>query len=188
MGPLKILEEHFWLSDHRIFWQYWVDLYAARWKIDLIWLPCSFCFICFIRHPVHRTRCLMLLSKFFFWHLALLCATSTKQSTTYCTAELLSSRGCPSPSIIPVFSEPVKQINAKFSGKVPFHHASRPFLALLDYISRAHEIELVCPSVRRPSVASIIPESVLHGLIITTFTFSNPDLLHYRSRECSTAL
>ena len=42
----------------------------------------------------------------------------------YCTARLLSSRGRPS-SVKPIFSEPVKQINAKFSGKVPFHHISR---------------------------------------------------------------
>ena len=31
------------------------------------------------------------------------------------------------PSIKPVFSEPVKHINANFGGKVPFHHISRPF-------------------------------------------------------------
>ncbi len=48
----------------------------------------------------------------------------------YCTAELLSSRGRPSvcrPSVKPVFSEPVGHINAKFGGKVPFYHISRPF-------------------------------------------------------------
>ncbi len=32
------------------------------------------------------------------------------------------------------------------------------FLALLDYVSRAHEIEIRPSSVRRPSVASIISE------------------------------
>ncbi len=54
----------------------------------------------------------------------------------YCTAELLSSRRRPSSvrlsvrpsSVTPVFSEPVRHINAKFGGKVPFHHISRPFL------------------------------------------------------------
>ncbi len=52
----------------------------------------------------------------------------------YCTAELLSSRGRPSsavrPSVKTVFSEPVKHINAKFGGKVPFHHISRPCFCL----------------------------------------------------------
>ena len=48
----------------------------------------------------------------------------------YWTAELLSSRGHPS-SVKPIFSEPVKPINAKFGGKVPFHHISRPFLVQL---------------------------------------------------------
>ena len=54
----------------------------------------------------------------------------------YCTAELLSSRRPPSsvrrPSVKPVFSEPVKHINAKFGGKVPFHHISRPYMCILD--------------------------------------------------------
>ena len=49
----------------------------------------------------------------------------------YCTTELLSSRGRPSSVRPPIrktsFSEPVKQINAKFGGEVPFHHISRPF-------------------------------------------------------------
>ncbi len=49
----------------------------------------------------------------------------------YCTAELLSSRRRPSSvrpsSVKPVCSEPVKQINAKFGGKVPFYHIPRPF-------------------------------------------------------------
>ncbi len=34
------------------------------------------------------------------------------------------------PFIKNVFSELIKQINAKFGGKVPFHHISRPFLCL----------------------------------------------------------
>ncbi len=33
-----------------------------------------------------------------------------------------------------------------------------PFLALLDYVSRAHEIEIRPSSVRRPSVASMISD------------------------------
>ncbi len=40
----------------------------------------------------------------------------------YGTAELLSSRSCPSVKLI--FSEPVKQINAKFGGQIPFHGIS----------------------------------------------------------------
>ncbi len=52
-------------------------------------------------------------------------------SLCYCTAELLLSRGRPSsvvrPSVKPIFSEPVGHINAKFGGKVPLHHISRPF-------------------------------------------------------------
>ena len=43
----------------------------------------------------------------------------------YWTAELLSS--VVRPSVNPFFSETVKQINAKFDGKVPFHHISRLF-------------------------------------------------------------
>ncbi len=67
------------------------------------------------------------------------------------------------PSVKRVFSETVEQINAKFCGKVAIHHISRPFLALLDYVSRAHEIAIclssVRPSVRCPSVrVAIISE------------------------------
>ena len=39
------------------------------------------------------------------------------------------------PSVKRIFSETVKQINAKFCGKVATHHISRPVLALLDYVS-----------------------------------------------------
>ncbi len=35
------------------------------------------------------------------------------------------------------------------------------FLALLDYVSRAHEIEIRQSFVRRPSVASIISEVIV---------------------------
>ena len=46
----------------------------------------------------------------------------------------------------------------------PLLSTLRPFLALLDYVSRVHEIEIrsssVRPSVRRPSVASIISEVI----------------------------
>ncbi len=65
------------------------------------------------------------------------------------------------PSVKPVFSEPVRQINATFGGKLPFYHIFRPvflfvfqnfavlflydFLALLDCVSRAN-------AVARPSV------------------------------------
>ncbi len=35
------------------------------------------------------------------------------------------------PSVKRVFSETVKQINAKFCGKVAIHHISRPFLLFL---------------------------------------------------------
>ncbi len=41
------------------------------------------------------------------------------------------------PSVKPVFSETVKQINAKFCGKVAIHHISRPFfpfLKILDFL------------------------------------------------------
>ncbi len=45
-------------------------------------------------------------------------------------------------SVKSIFSDPVKQSNAKLDGKVPFHRISRPFWALsfwalLDYVSRA---------------------------------------------------
>ena len=43
------------------------------------------------------------------------------------------------------------------------HFFQTPFLALLDYVSRAHEIEIclssIRPSIRRPSVALIISEA-----------------------------
>ncbi len=51
--------------------------------------------------------------------LALLCATAQQ---SYCR-----HAGVRRPSVKPVFSEPVKHINAKFGGKVPFDHISRPF-------------------------------------------------------------
>ncbi len=42
---------------------------------------------------------------------------------------------CPS-SVKPVFSEPVMQINAKFGGKVPFHHICRLFFFVLMCFSK----------------------------------------------------
>ncbi len=45
------------------------------------------------------------------------------------------------------FSETAAGIQVKFCGQLPIHHISRPFLALLDYVSRAHEIT-IRPSVR----------------------------------------
>ncbi len=65
----------------------------------------------------------------FFWlcecFLALLCAT-TQQS--YCSQAGVRRRSSVRrPSVKPVFSEPVKHIDAKFGGKVPFDHISRPF-------------------------------------------------------------
>ncbi len=62
------------------------------------------------------------------------CNSIFNPALCYCTAGLLSSRWRP-PSVVcspspakPVFfSELVKQINAKFGGKVPFHYISRPF-------------------------------------------------------------
>ncbi len=99
--------------------------------------------------------------------LALLCATAQQ---SYCRHVGVRRPSVCRPSVKPVFSEPVRHINAKFGGKVPFHHISRPFLDLLDSVSRSHEIELrpssvVRPSVRpssvvRPSVASIISEVI----------------------------
>ncbi len=56
------------------------------------------------------------------WFLALLCATAQQ---SYCR-----HAGVRRPSVKPVFSEPVRYINAKFVGKVPFHHISRPFFFL----------------------------------------------------------
>ena len=47
----------------------------------------------------------------------------------YCTAELLSSHGRPS-SVKPIFSENVKQINAKFGGK---DHISRQLFCFSKY-------------------------------------------------------
>ncbi len=41
-----------------------------------------------------------------------------------------------------------------------FSLCNQPFLALLDYVSRAHEIEIRLSSVVRPSVASIISEVI----------------------------
>ncbi len=63
------------------------------------------------------------------------------------------------------FSETMNWVNAKFCGKVAINYISRPFfpffkfgfLAQLDYVSRAHEIE-IRPSVVCPSVASIISD------------------------------
>ena len=59
---------------------------------------------------------------------------------------------CPSllPSINSAFSEAAAWIQTKLYGKLPIHHISRPFLALLDYISRAHEIKnlsVVCVAI-----------------------------------------
>ncbi len=68
------------------------------------------------------------------WHLVG-CAVFSS-ALCYCTEELLSLRGLPSSvcpsfrpsSVKPVFSEPVKQIDAIFGGKISFHHISRQFL------------------------------------------------------------
>ena len=84
--------------------------------------------------------------------LALLCAT-----------ELLGSPGRPSSvlpsSVKPAFSEPVTQINAKFVERYLFTISPDHFLALLDYVSRAHEIEICFYRnlffVRRPSLSQL---------------------------------
>ncbi len=60
-----------------------------------------------------------------FVFLALLCATAQQSYCRHAGVRRPSSVVRPS-SVKPVFSEPVKQINAKFGGKVPFHHISRP--------------------------------------------------------------
>ncbi len=83
--------------------------------------------------------------------LALLCATAEQSYCRHAGVRHPSSV-VRRPSVKPVFSEPFKQINAKFGEKMPIHHISRPFLALLDYVSRAHEIAICLSSVRRPSV------------------------------------
>ncbi len=57
----------------------------------------------------------------------------------YCTS-LGYSSSARLPSVKPVISEPAKESNAKFGGKVPFHHISRPFYTI-------HEIEIRPPSV-----------------------------------------
>ncbi len=62
--------------------------------------------------------------------LALLCATAQQSYCRHAGVRRPSVR--PSsivrrPSVKLMFSEPIKQINAKFGGKVPFHHISRPF-------------------------------------------------------------
>ncbi len=56
--------------------------------------------------------------------LALLCATAQQ---SYCRHAGVRRPSVRRPSVKLIFSEPVKQINAKFGGKVPFHHISRPF-------------------------------------------------------------
>ncbi len=58
--------------------------------------------------PYHQTIIIQNLA-----FLALLCATAQQ---SYCR-----HAGVRRPSVKPVFSEPVKQINAKFGTKVPFH-------------------------------------------------------------------
>ncbi len=55
----------------------------------------------------------------------------------YCTAELVVMRvSVRQSSVKPLFSESITQINAKFSGKVPFHHISRPFfeICIFDFL------------------------------------------------------
>ncbi len=47
-----------------------------------------------------------------------------------------------------IFPLPVDRVNAR-------REVAFPFLALFDYVSRAHEIEIRRPSVRRPSVCGI---------------------------------
>ncbi len=66
--------------------------------------------------------------------LPLLCATAGAEllSSRLTWASVLCASVRPSvrPSIKPIFSEPVKQINAKFGRKVPFHHISRPVFSV----------------------------------------------------------
>ncbi len=59
-----------------------------------------------------------------FWFLAMLCATAQQ---SYCRHVGV----CSPSSIRKTFSEHVKHINAKFGGKVPFHHISRAFFLFL---------------------------------------------------------
>ena len=67
-----------------------------------------------------------------FSHLFSNCQVLTIVSSAlcYCTAALLSSCRCPS-SVKHVFSEPIKQINATFGEKVPFHHISKQYFVVI---------------------------------------------------------
>ncbi len=75
-------------------------------------------------------------------HLLVLYALFTSEFLCYCTAELLSLRGCPSSrpssvrpsSVKPIFSETVKPINAKIWGKLSVHHISRAFSIFQNFI------------------------------------------------------
>ena len=51
-------------------------------------------------------------------------------------------------------SEPNAQISFKFWLLLPLGHTLGQFLALLDYVSRAHEIEIHLSSVRRVAIIS----------------------------------
>ena len=67
--------------------------------------------------------CMEILKKKNLLFLAVLCATAQR---SYCR-----HAGVRRPSAKPVFSEPVKQINVKFGGKVSFHHTFRRFFFVL---------------------------------------------------------
>ncbi len=77
-------------------------------------------FLTHLKHFKHMSK----MSKMVLPFLALLCATAQQ---SYCRHAGVRRPSVCRPSVKPVFSEPVRHIKAKFGGKVPLHHISRPF-------------------------------------------------------------
>ncbi len=123
------------------------QVHAGGMAVNRPWHGCFWQYILYICYTCHS--CLHYTKKLRIFNILISSAWLCQQS--YCRGA-----GVRRPSVRPsgksVSSETVKHINATFCGKVAIHHISRPCLALLDYVSRAHEIAICPSSVVRPSV------------------------------------
>ncbi len=83
-----------------------------------------------INQSTNQSRLFDLIVGVFAFEFACVFSSALRCATDVMQASVVRPSVVCRPSVKLIFSEPVKQINAKFSGKVPFHHISRPFFFL----------------------------------------------------------
>ena len=99
---------------------------VSRVHFLLVWIGCikmfSLCFMCFFVLLLLFPLVLVLFVCFFFSCFFFLALRKLHNG-----AAVVTRASVVRPSVKPVFSEPFKQINVKFGGKVPFYRISKPF-------------------------------------------------------------